>query len=490
MGAILEKTSFSVNVKERLDFSCALLDASGELIVNAPHIPVHLGSLGVCVREVTAKLPLKKGDVAITNHPAYGGSHLPDVTLISPIYFENQLIGYVANRAHHAEIGGKTPGSMPTNATALNEEGVIIEPALLIDGGRNNFEEIKSLFTNADYPTRALQENIADLYGALASINCGIDGIIKLCMTHGTDIVKSKMIELKNNANNLLSNKLKTMSIGTRSAEEYLDDGSKLKVNISYQNDLLTFDFNGTSGVHKNNLNANRSIVQSVILYVLRLLVDDNIPLNEGLMKNVKIILPTCLLNPSFTNSQLPAVVGGNTEVSQRLTDTLLKCFNLAACSQGTMNNLLFGNSKFGYYETICGGTGAGDGFNGHDAIHQHMTNTKITDPEILEFRYPIRLEDFSIRKDSGGKGQYNGGNGISRTFIFLDSLTLTVLTQHRNEGPYGLEGGNNGKPGLQVLTKKDGSKTNLSFADQVEVENGDLFTMKTPGGGGYGSSN
>jgi 5-oxoprolinase (ATP-hydrolysing) len=487
MGAILERTSFSVNVKERLDFSCALLDAHGELIVNAPHIPVHLGSLGVCVREVAAKIRLKKDDVAITNHPAFGGSHLPDVTLISPIYFKDVLIGYVANRAHHAEIGGKTPGSMPTDATTLNEEGVIIEPTLLIDGGVSNFEKIENLFQNAEYPTRSLQENLADLHGALASINCGIEGINNLCLTHGSLVIKTKMQDLKKNASCLLSNKLKSLAINNKSAEEYLDDGSKLAVNINNENNLLTIDFRGTADVHPNNLNANRSIVQSVILYVLRLLVDDNIPLNEGLMENVKIILPKCLLNPDFTIDKLPAVVGGNTEVSQRLTDTLLKCLNLAACSQGTMNNVLFGNSKFGYYETICGGTGAGPNFNGHDAIHQHMTNTKITDPEILELRYPIRLENFSVRKGSGGKGKHNGGDGIIRTFTFLDNLTLTVLTQHRNKGPYGLERGMKGKPGKQYLVKKNGEKINLNYADQMNVESGDMFTIETPGGGGYG---
>lgn len=490
MGAVLERTSFSVNVKERLDFSCALLDASGELIVNAPHIPVHLGSLGVCVREVVAKLPLKNGDVAITNHPAYGGSHLPDVTLISPVYFENELVCYVANRAHHAEIGGKTPGSMPTDATRLSEEGVIIEPTLLIDGGKSNFDKIEILFNSAEYPTRSIQENMADLQGALASINCGIEGIKNLCSSYGVDVVSAKMIDLKINADRLLANKLHTLVIKNNSSQEYLDDGSKLAVNINYQNEMLTFDFNGTSPVNNNNLNANRSIVQSVILYVLRLLVDDDIPLNEGLMNSVNIILPTCLLNPDFSTSKLPAVVGGNTEVSQRLTDTLLKCFNIAACSQGTMNNVLFGNSKFGYYETICGGTGAGPDFNGHDAIHQHMTNTKITDPEILELRYPIRLEDFSIRVGSGGNGKYRGGDGISRTFTFLDELTLTVLTQHRNEGPYGIEGGSNGKSGEQFLIKINGDKVNLNYADQAEVANGDLFTIKTPGGGGYGLTN
>ncbi len=487
MGAILERTSFSVNVKERLDFSCALLDNKGELIVNAPHIPVHLGSLGVCVREVVKHLPLQEGDIAITNHPAYGGSHLPDITLISPVFVNNKLIGYVANRAHHAEIGGKTPGSMPTDAVELKEEGVIIEPMLLVSAGKILLDEITQVFTTAPYPTRAIEENLADLKGALASIYSGIEGLKLLCELYGSHEVQDNMLALKSHAHQLLFSKIKSLVPQPLQAEEKLDDGSQLKIKIEILNEELIFDFSGSETTHPLNLNANKSIVQSVVLYVLRLLIEEDLPLNEGLMQGVKLILPTGILNPDFSKQTLPAVVGGNTEVSQRLTDTLLKCFELAACSQGTMNNLLFGNDKFGYYETIGGGTGAGPSFHGHDAIHQHMTNTRITDPEILELRYPVILNEFSIRSGSGGNGKYKGGNGIYRAFTFLDKMTITVLTQHRTTAPYGLQGGEPGKSGKQWVIKANGTELILKNADQVELDSGDQLIIETPGGGGFG---
>ncbi|HNP17581.1 MAG TPA: hydantoinase B/oxoprolinase family protein [Fulvivirga sp.] len=489
MGAVLERTSFSVNVKERLDFSCALLNAKGELVVNAPHIPVHLGSLGVCVRSVCEHLTLKKGDVFITNHPAFGGSHLPDITLISPIYIKNELIGYVANRAHHAEIGGKTPGSMPTDATNLYEEGIVIYPQLLIDGGKEKFNAIKSILMGGPYPTRSINENLADLRGAIASINSGIQNVLQMCEEFGKDAIVNNMQLLMDHSDQLLLQKLCNMEKGEFSASEQLDDGSLLHVAIDIKTNGLTFDFSGSSPVHPFNLNATEAIVNSVILYVLRLLVDENIPLNEGLMKHVNIILPTGLLKPDFNIDNPPAVVGGNTEVSQRLTDTLLKCFGMAACSQGTMNNLLFGNNKFGYYETICGGTGAGNTFNGHDAIHQHMTNTRITDPEIIELRYPVRLNRFEIRNGSGGSGKYYGGNGVIREFTFLETLTLTLLTQHRKIAPYGLNGGSNGQPGLQYLLRKSSKKEDLEGIVQTQVFKGDQLIIETPGGGGYGSA-
>jgi 5-oxoprolinase (ATP-hydrolysing) len=487
MGAVLERTSFSVNVKERLDFSCALLDSKGELIVNAPHIPVHLGSLGVCVRSVCENIELKKGDVAITNHPAFGGSHLPDITLISPIYYQDMHIGYVANRAHHAEIGGKTPGSMPTDAVTLLEEGVIIKPQLLIKGGIERFSEIEKVFMSGPYPTRSLAENLADLRGAIASINTGLQGVIKLCEEFGRDIVVDNMKRLKDHSDQLLTQKLSKLAKGKVSATEKLDDGSILCVTADTKPTNLTFDFTGSSKTHPFNLNATEAIVNSVILYVLRLIVDDNIPLNEGLMKHVNVILPTGLLNPNFNVENPPAVVGGNTEISQRLTDTILKCFDLVACSQGTMNNLLFGNDRFGYYETICGGTGAGSDFNGHDAVHQHMTNTRITDPEIIELRYPVRINRFEIRVGSGGNGKFRGGNGAVREFVFLDTLTLTLLTQHRQTKPYGMNGGNEGESGEQYLIRKSGTKEILGGVAQIDVNKGDRLVIKTPGGGGYG---
>ncbi|TRX50430.1 5-oxoprolinase [Fulvivirga sp. M361] len=485
MGAILRRTSFSVNVKERQDFSCALMDAQGYLIVNAPHIPVHLGSMGVCVRRVMDVLDMQDGDVVITNHPGYGGSHLPDITLISPVYIGKELLGFVANRAHHSEIGGKTPGSMPTDATSLEEEGVIITPQYLIKQGQEKWSEIKELFTQAVYPSRAIEENLADLRGGIAALKTGIEGIKGLCDKFGMNNIQYYMKGLKSYVANAIADSIKPWK-GEYQARERLDDGTKLQVTISIDK-RITFDFKGTGSEHRNNLNATPAIVNSVILYVLRLMLDKDLPLNEGLLDKVDIHLPQSLLNPDFSHSNLPAVVGGNTEVSQRLTDTLLKALRMAACSQGTMNNLLFGNSKFGYYETICGGTGAGKGFHGHDAIHQHMTNTKITDPEIIEHRYPVRLEEFTIRNGSGGTGIWNGGNGIVRTFTFLEALSVTFLTQHRLEQPYGLHGGEPGQAGEQFLIRRSGVQQMLPGIDNLLVENGDQLTIKTPGGGGWG---
>ncbi len=488
MGALLQRTSFSVNVKERLDFSCALLDADGYLVVNAPHIPVHLGSLGVCAREVRKVIAIEEGDVIITNHPAFGGSHLPDVTLIKPVFYQQQLVGYVANRAHHAEIGGKKPGSMPADATSLEEEGVIIAPTYLIKKGKAHWREVRMIFGNAKYPTRLPEENMADLNGALAAINLGEKLLKEMCRAFTPAEIAKYMNKLSEHAHLLLTQRLKQIKTFSWKAEERLDDGSKLKVQISRKGRNLKIDFTGSSDVHPGNLNATPAIVQSVVLYVLRLLVNQPVPMNEGLMKDVKLILPRGLLNPDFSDEKnLPAVVGGNTEISQRLTDSLIKAFGLAACSQGTMNNFLFGNTKFGYYETICGGVGAGDGFDGADAVHQHMTNTRITDPEVLELRYPVRLERFEIRKNSGGMGKWKGGNGIVREMKALENLEINVLSQHRIERPYGMRGGAAGKTGRQFILQSNGKKKSLKGMDGVSLNAGDRLVIETPGGGGYG---
>jgi 5-oxoprolinase (ATP-hydrolysing) len=477
-----------VNIKERLDFSCALLDAKGFLVVNAPHIPVHLGSLGLCVRMVMKKIKIEKGDVIITNHPAYGGSHLPDVTLIKPVYYKNELIGFVANRAHHAEIGGKKPGSMPADATHLEEEGVIIPPTYLVKNGLIKWDSVSQLFLTARFPSRLPEENYADINGALASINLGEKELIELCEREGRQTVQLFMKKLKRYSSDLLFEKIKQTGSKDFSAIERLDDGSWLKVKIKLQTQNITIDFTRTSEKHAGNLNATPAIVQSVILYVLRLWVDKPIAMNEGLMERVKIILPESMLNPDFSDSKyMPAVVGGNTEVSQRLTDTLLKALQLAACSQGTMNNFLFGNEKFGYYETIGGGSGAVIGHAGADAVHTHMTNTRITDPEILEHRYPVMLENFSIRPNSGGKGKWRGGNGIIREFCFKERMSVNILAQHRREKPYGLKGGDFGKTGLQRLIREDGNRILLTGLAQTEVFKGDKIIIETPGGGGAG---
>ncbi len=492
MGALLERTSFSVNVKERLDFSCALLSANAKLIVNAPHIPVHLGSLGICVRAVRESIAMEEGDVIITNHPGYGGSHLPDVTLISPVYFEKQLIGYLANRAHHAEIGGSRPGSMPTRATTLAEEGVVISPTYLVRQGEPRWDAIRQLFTTGRFPTRNVEENLADLNGGLASIRWGIEALQRLAQQHGVNAISHYMQQIESRTAHRMANCLKELEQTSYSATEFLDDGSKLKVRVTAeQENHLTVDFTGSAPTHPNNFNATPAIVYSAVMYVLRLLLNEDLPLNEGLLESIKIVLPKdSILNPEFTNdpSKCPAVVGGNTETSQRLVDTLLKAFGMAACSQGTMNNVLFGNEQFGYYETIGGGSGAGSGFGGADAVHQHMTNTRITDPEVLEFRYPVRLDEFSIRPHSGGGGKWSGGNGIVRKFTFLAPLSLTVLTQHRNVAPYGMAGGQPGKVGRQWIVRKDGTKETLMNVGEAEMQAGDQFIIHTPGGGGYGS--
>ncbi len=488
MGALLQRTSFSVNIKERLDFSCALLDTDGYLVVNAPHIPVHLGSMGVCVREVRKVIALNEGDVIVTNHPAFGGSHLPDVTLIKPVYFKKKLVGYVANRAHHAEIGGSKPGSMPADATSLDEEGVIISPTYLVKNGKPQWNRITEILSKGKFPTRSLDENLADLNGALASVNLGEKALQGLCVRYGRHQVALHMNALRQYASALLAKKISQLPRKPMNATEYLDDGSALRVRIVRKGARLHIDFNGSATVHKGNLNATRAIVQSVVLYCLRLLVNQPLPMNEGLMERVTLILPNGLLNPNFKKEPLPAVVGGNTEVSQRLTDTVLKALGLAACSQGTMNNFLFGNSQFGYYETICGGVGAGEGYDGADAVHQHMTNTRITDPEVLEFRYPVRLSRFEIRKHSGGNGKWKGGDGVIREVIFLTGLDVILLTQHRGEAPYGLKGGHSGKIGQQWIVRADGTKEGLRGIDQCMVGEGDMLVIRTPGGGGYGS--
>ena len=492
MGALLIRTAFSVNVKERLDFSCGLLDANGELVVNAPHIPVHLGGLGICVRTLMNHLPMEEGDIVITNHPGYGGSHLPDITLVSPVFYKGRLIAFLANRAHHAELGGKRPGSMPPDAKNLNEEGVVIKPTYLVKNGEPKWKEIRKLLTGADYPSRAVEENLADLNAGVASLKAGENALIKLCDQFGTDTVVKFMNKLQNHAFNYLSRKLATLETKVLTAEELLDDGHCIKVKITIDQDKMIFDFAGSSPVHPGNLNANRAIVGSAVIYVLRLLVDEDIPLNEGLMKKVKIRLPkNSFLNPDFPDdaNQCPAVVGGNVETSQRIVDTLIKAFGLAACSQGTMNNLLFGNDDFGYYETICGGTGAGEGFNGTDAVHQHMTNTRITDPEIMEHRYPVWLNEFSIREGSCGSGKWKGGNGITRELEFLEEVELTILSQHRKEAPYGLKDGNPGQVGSQKVVRNNGKTDDLSGIDGTKMNKGDKVIINTPGGGGFGKA-
>lgn len=489
MGEALQRTALSVNVKERLDFSCAVLNAEGKLVVNAPHIPVHLGALGLCVRKVAQYIEMKPGDVIVTNDPAFGGAHLPDITLITPVFDKNKtLICYVASRAHHSEIGGIRPGSMPPDATNLEQEGVVIKPTYLVKEGKENWEHIKDILTNGKYPSRNIHENVADLRAAVAANHKGANALQSLAETSGLKEVNYYMDRLEKHASSLTRKRLKAIPDGIYQSTEYMDDDTPISTKLTVKEDRLTIDFSGTGAVHPNNLNATPAIVNSVIMYVLRILIDRPLPLNEGILEPVTIELPECLLNPVFDEdpSKSPAVVGGNIEVSQRLVDTLLKPFEIAACSQGTMNNVLFGNENFGYYETIGGGTGAGPDFDGCDAVHQHMTNTRATDPEIFEHRYPVRLNKYAVRPNSGGNGALKGGNGIIREMTFLEPVSLSVLTQHRKFGSYGLKGGAPGKPGEQWVIRKNGEKEKLDSVDGRELNVGDKFIIKTPGGGGF----
>lgn len=494
MGELLRRTAVSTNVKERLDFSCALLDPQGRLVVNAPHIPVHLGALGLCVRAVAKALPMRPGDVAVTNHPAFGGSHLPDVTVITPVFTEGAkatLLGYVASRAHHAELGGTRPGSMPPDARTLAEEGVVIAPRHLVRAGVPCWDEVTALLEARPWPSRAVAENLADLAAAMAANHHGAETLRRLVAEHGRARVTAAMKALRARASAQLRAALRRLGDGRREAEQRLDDGARLCVAFEVRGDSVRVDFTGSAPVHSGNLNATPAVVRAVVLYVLRLLVAEPLPLNEGLLEPVELVIPEGMLNPRFPDDPAlaPAVVGGNVETSQRLVDTLIRALGLAACGQGTMNNVLFGNDAFGYYETVCGGTGAGPGFHGASAVHSHMTNTRITDPEVLEHRFPVRLERFAVRRGSGGAGAFRGGDGAVRELTFLAPVSLSIVSQHRVEAPFGGAGGGDGARGRQRLMRAKGAVENLASVDGREVQAGDRLLLETPGGGGWGAA-
>ncbi len=490
MGAALERSAISTNIKERLDFSCAVLDARGELLVNAPHIPVHLGSLGPCVRKVIRVLPFEPGDCAVTNHPAFGGSHLPDVTVISPVHDdEGRVIAYVANRAHHAEIGGTLPGSMPPMARHLAEEGVVIKPTWLLRRGEARWEALRSLLSSGPWPSRAVEDNLADLSAALAANLRGVEALRELVDEIGRDTFHALCARLSERAEMRCREVLGRLGTMACESVEELDDGTQMRMKLELDNGVLTIDFAGSSDVHPGNLNATPAIVRSTVLYALRLLLDEDLPLNEGLLRPVRLKIPRGLLNPFFPSDpdEAPAVVGGNVELSQRLVNGLVRAFGLAASSQGTMNNLVLGDASRSYYETICGGCGAGPSFDGASAVHSHMTNTRITDVEILEQRYPVRVDRFARRGNSGGEGRHRGGDGVVRELTFLAPLSLSLLTQHRERGPAGLAGGMAGLPGRQRLVRARGNTEILAASDTRQVGPGDRLIIETPGGGGYG---
>jgi 5-oxoprolinase (ATP-hydrolysing) len=489
-GETLRRVAVSTNVKERLDFSCGVLAPDGGLVVNAPHIPVHLGALGACVRRLLETVVFEPGDVFVVNHPAFGGSHLPDVTVVTPVHGKGGgLLGFVASRAHHAELGGIEPGSMPALATRLIEEGVVLKPTRLLLRGVSRYAEVERLLLSGPYPSRAPKDNLADLRAAVAANRRGADALVELCEAFGEGVVARRAAELRARAADRVRVALARFEAGRRSAVERLDDGATLRFSATFGGERPIFDFEGTDGVHAGNLNATPAVVRGCVMYVLRLLVDEDLPLNEGLLDAVDLRLPTGMLAPDFGDDpkDAPAVVGGNVETSQRVVDVVLKALGVAAASQGTMNNVAFGDATYGYYETICGGAGATLDRDGADAVHTHMTNTKITDVEILERRFPVRVERFAVREGSGGAGARRGGAGVVRVYRFLKPARLSLLCERRKSGPYGVDGGLPGKPGAQRLLRASGETVDLPSRVACDVFAGDVLVVETPGGGGFG---
>ena len=489
MGATLANTAYSVNIKERLDFSCALFDNSGALVANAPHVPVHLGSMSEAIRTVIKlnKNNIFPGDVFVLNAPFNGGTHLPDVTVITPVFDKDgkQITFFVASRGHHADIGGKTPGSGPPDSKHIDEEGVLIDNFKMFDKGVFRESEIRKILSSGRYPCRNIEHNMADLAAQVAANNTGIVEINAMIEQFGIETVHSYMNHVQDNAEECIRNAIVNLKEGKYEYE--LDNGEFIRVRITINKIKreATIDFSGTAPKNPFNYNAPMAVCHAVILYVFRTLVGNNIPLNEGCFKPLNIIIP----NNSMINAKYPsAVIAGNTEVSQLTCNALFGALGVIAGSQATMNNFIWGNDKIQNYETICGGTGAGPNFHGTSAVQTHMTNTRSTDPEILEARFPVRLEEYSIRKNSGGKGMFNGGDGVTRKLRFLEPMTVTTLCSHRKVQPFGLNGGEPGQCGKEWLEKKDGKFIRLEGNDSCEVKVNDLFVMETPGGGGYGS--
>ena len=490
MGMVLENTASSVNIKERLDFSCALFSPTGNLVANAPHVPVHLGSMSECIKTIIREnsSTMNPGDAFLINAPYNGGTHLPDITLIKPVFDDNNenVIFYVATRGHHADIGGTVPGSAPANSTHVKEEGVLIDNFTIVSKGVFLENEIYNLLSLAEFPARNIKQNIADLKAQVAAAEKGSQELIKVIKHYGLEVVHAYMGHVQDNAEESVRRVLDVLSDSSFTYK--MDDGHQVVVSISVDkvNRTATIDFTGTSNQHPGNYNAPSSICYAAVLYVFRCLVDDEIPLNDGCLKPLNLIIP----KRSMINPQYPAAVfSGNVETSQYIVDTLLGALGEFAASQGTMNNFIWGNDKVQNYETICGGSGASINQPGCSAVHTHMTNSKLTDPEVLEWRFPVQLESFSIRKNSGGKGLNMGGDGVDRRMRFLEPMTVNIIAGHRKIPPYGLSGGESGALGENYVIHSDESVTRLGTKGQVEVGENDLFILKTPGGGGFGKA-
>ena len=488
MGTVLERTAYSVNIKERLDFSCAIFDSTGGLVANAPHVPVHLGSMSESVRYLIKRHEgsFRDGDAYMLNDPYHGGTHLPDVTVISPVFMRGtgEVEFYVASRGHHADIGGISPGSMPAQSTRLEQEGILFTDFHLLSEGRFSTQELLHQLSDTRFPARNPAQNVADLKAQVAANNMAIEKLRQLVDEYGLAVVRSYTQYVQDNAETAVRQAISILENGN--FELPMDNGATIRVSIRIdkENRSAVIDFTGTSEQTGDNYNAPAAISRAAVLYVFRSLVGDDIPLNEGCLKPIEIIIPEgTILNPRFP----AAVVAGNVETSQCIVDALLAALGVQAASQGTMNNFTFGNDQWQYYETLGGGSGAGNDFNGADAVQCHMTNSRLTDPEILEQRFPVQVREFAVRRDSGGAGRYAGGNGLVRRIRFLQPMSAAILSNRRKTEPFGLCGGKAGKAGINRAILADGSVVELAYSDEIALGAGDEIVIMTPGGGGYG---
>jgi len=487
MGVTLQNTAYSVNIKERLDFSCAVFDQNGSLVANAPHMPVHLGSMDRSVETVIRLNPdIAPGDVYMLNAPYNGGTHLPDITVCTPVFDDagKTILFWVASRGHHADVGGVSPGSMSPLAKNIDEEGVYIDNFKLVDRGRFREQETLALLKGARYPARNPMQNLNDLKAQVAANAMGVRELNKMIAHFGLEVVNAYMGHVQDNAAESVRRVLDRLK---DSWFEYpMDQGCVIRVKISVDKAAreAAVDFTGTSEQRGDNFNAPAPVTRAAVLYVFRVMVDDQIPMNAGCLRPIKIIVPEgSMLAPRYP----AAVVAGNVEVSQAVTNCLFGALGALAAAQGTMNNLTFGNDRYQYYETICSGAPAGEGFDGASGVHTHMTNSRLTDPEILETRFPVVLEDFHIRENSGGKGRWRAGDGTSRTIRFREAMDCAILSGHRKVPPFGLFGGEAGEIGHNIVRRASGAREELAGADQTAVQAGDTITIVTPTGGGFG---
>jgi len=489
MGLRLQNTAYSVNIKERLDFSCALFDGDGNLIANAPHMPVHLGSMSESIKTVIERNPeMRPGDVYVLNDPYHGGTHLPDVTVVTPVYLdakETRPSFFVASRGHHADIGGTTPGSMPPFSATIDEEGVLFDNFLLVRDGQMHDHELRERLSAGDYPARNPEQTIADLRAQIAANEKGVQELRAMVSQFGRETVAAYMRHVQDNAEESVRRVITALKDGAFTLP--LDNGAQIvvKLHVDAAHRRATIDFTGTSAQQPNNFNAPKSITMAAVLYVFRTLVDDDIPLNAGCLKPLHVIVPEgCMLNPRYP----AAVVAGNVETSSCVTNALYGALGIMAAGQCTMNNFTFGNERHQYYETISGGSGAGPGFDGTAVVQTHMTNSRLTDPEVLEFRFPVRLDSYEIRRGSGGAGRWHGGDGGVRRVRFLERMTASILSNGRTVPAFGLNGGQPGALGANRVERHDGRVETLGHIGSAAMEPGDVFVVETPGGGGYGA--